>query len=260
MRDRKKCFAPCRLMGRRPLALLALLAPIWGWGCASGGSSSEEDAMPTPAQTRSVVRIDGYRPVEIFNEPGIGMRTIDAEVGMAWRVLGGVYEQLGIPVAQSDPNGRQLGNPGYLARRVDGERMNSVVDCGSDFSGPLANQYDITLTVITKLTANGAGEHPSGDGDGRLRPAAGGQRQLDPLHVTGRAGDEDRPEGGGGAPTARRGAASAGQTAVIVPGAELLQEGDRRWERLQPLDRTVGHVGGGLTAPAHGSHVRAALD
>ncbi len=155
MRDRKKCFAPCRLMGRRPLALLALLAPIWGWGCASSGSSSEEDAMPTPAQTRSVVRIDGYRPVEIFNEPGIGMRTIDAEVGMAWRVLGGVYEQLGIPVAQSDPNGRQLGNPGYLARRVDGERMNSVVDCGSDFSGPLANQYDITLTVITKLTAKG---------------------------------------------------------------------------------------------------------
>ena len=155
MRDRKKCFAPCRLMGRRPLALLALLAPIWGWGCASSGSSSEEDAMPTAAQTRSVVRIDGYRPVEIFNEPGIGMRTIDAEVGMAWRVLGGVYEQLGIPVAQSDPNGRQLGNPGYLARRVDGERMNSVVDCGSDFSGPLANQYDVTLTVITKLTAKG---------------------------------------------------------------------------------------------------------
>lgn len=135
------------------LPVLTALLPVWG--CASGGSGGEEDSTPAPAQVRNVVRIDGFAPVEIFNEPGVGVRTIAVETGTAWRALGGVYEQMGIPVTQSDPSAMQLGNPGYLARRVDGDRMNSFIDCGSDFSGPLANQYDITLTVITKLTSKG---------------------------------------------------------------------------------------------------------
>lgn len=141
--------------GRRGVFLLLMAVLLPAWGCASGGSGGREDATPTPAQVRSVVRIDGYAPVEIFNEPGVGVRTIATEVGTAWRVLGGVYEQMGIPVTESDPRAMQLGNPAYLARRVDGDRMNSFIDCGSDFSGPLANQYDITLTVITKLTSKG---------------------------------------------------------------------------------------------------------
>lgn len=144
----------CRDRRGAVLLVLAALLPV-SWGCASGGSSGREDETPLPPQVRSVVRVEGYAPVEIFNEPGVGVRTIAVEVGTAWRVLGGVYEQMGIPVTQVDPRARQLGNPGYLARRVDGDRMNSFIDCGTDFAGPLANQYDITLTVLTRLTSKG---------------------------------------------------------------------------------------------------------
>ncbi len=152
----KKRVARSAFRDRRSAVLLvpAALLPVW-WGCASGGSGGGEDATPTPAQVRSVVRVEGYAPVEIFNEPGVGVRTIAVETRTAWRALGGVYEQMGIPVTQSDPRSMQLGNPGYLARRVDGDRMNSFIDCGSDFSGPLANQYDITLSVVTRLTSKG---------------------------------------------------------------------------------------------------------
>lgn len=101
------------------------------------------------------MRVDAYRPVEIFNEPGVGVRTIPVAAETAWRVLGGVYEQMGIPVTEANPRAMLLGNPGYLARRVDGDRMNAFIDCGSDFSGPLANQYDVTLSLTTKLTPKG---------------------------------------------------------------------------------------------------------
>jgi len=148
---------------RRPLRLvpvaLALFAIALTGACASGGSSGsdsrDEDRAPVPGQRRNVMRVDAYRPVEIFNEPGVGVRTIPVGAETAWRVLGGVYEQLGVPVTEANPRAMLLGNPGYLVRRVDGDRMNAFIDCGSDFSGPLANQYDITLSLTTKLTPKG---------------------------------------------------------------------------------------------------------
>lgn len=124
--------------------------------CASSGSGSAgadaDDSPPLPAQTRNVLRVADYAPVEIYNEPGVGVRVVAASARNAWGVLGGVYEQMGIPVTQANPRAMQLGNPGYRARRVEGDRMNTFIDCGSDFSGPLANQYDITLSITTKLT------------------------------------------------------------------------------------------------------------
>ena len=101
------------------------------------------------------MRVGGYAPVEIFTEPGVGVRVLATEAELAWSVLGGVYAQLDIPVETSDPRTMQIGNLGYSARRVGGDRMNTFVDCGSDLSGPLANLFEITLTVTTKLTSKG---------------------------------------------------------------------------------------------------------
>jgi hypothetical protein len=133
----------------RALVIAALAAAV---GCASG--TGEEEA-PVPQQTRTVLRVGGYAPVEIFTEPGVGVRVLATEAELAWSVLGGVYAQLDIPVETSDPRTMQIGNLGYSARRVGGDRMNTFVDCGSDLSGPLANLFEITLTVTTKLTSKG---------------------------------------------------------------------------------------------------------
>lgn len=126
-------------------------------GCVSSAGSTEgaDEAATLPGQTRNIVRVGSYAPVEIFNEPGVGVRIVATSARNAWGVLGGVYEQLGIPIGEADPAAMRLGNPGFRARRVDGERLNAFVDCGSDFSGPLANQYEVTLSVATKLTAKG---------------------------------------------------------------------------------------------------------
>ena len=132
------------------LAIAALATAAAAGGCASG---SGEDSVPRPQQRRTVLRVSGYAPVEIFNEPGVGARTIATKPELAWGVLGGIYAQLGIPVEASDPRAMQIGNTGYPARRVGGERMNAFVDCGNNLTGPVADQYDITLSVITVLTA-----------------------------------------------------------------------------------------------------------
>ncbi len=136
----------------RPLVVAALVAVA---GCASGTSGTGEESAPTPRQTRTVLRVGAYAPVEIFTEPGVGVRVLATEAELAWSVLGGVYAQLDIPVETSDPRTMQIGNLGYSARRVGGDRMNTFVDCGSDLSGSLANLFEITLTVTTKLTSKG---------------------------------------------------------------------------------------------------------
>jgi len=46
-----------------------------------------------------------------------------------------------------------MGNAGYLARRVEGKRLSIYLECGSDFTGPYANQHDVTLSLMVQLTS-----------------------------------------------------------------------------------------------------------
>lgn len=149
------------LRGRRYLLRsVAVVVTAGAIGCASGSpgaGDSDNNVVAIPDQTRTVMRIGNYAPVEMWTEPGVGARTIQVAPELAWRVLGGVYSEMDIPVSASNPQTMQLGNGGYSARRIGGKRMNSFIDCGSDLSGPLANQLEITLTVSTKLTAKEEG-------------------------------------------------------------------------------------------------------
>lgn len=139
------------------LAVTAVLAVSGAVGCASGtsGPGAREDSDPTPGLRRNLMHIDGYAPIEITNEASVRVQTIPAASDVAWGVLGGIYAQLDIPVVASDPSTMTLGNPGYTARRVGGDRMSTFVDCGDNLTGARADQYNVTLTVMTALTAKG---------------------------------------------------------------------------------------------------------
>lgn len=141
---------------RLGMLMTAVFLAVTAAGCASGsGEGANDDGTPLPEQRRNVLRVAGYQAVEIYNEAGIGVRTLEMAAATVWGVVGGVYAQMEIPVEQSDPRVMQIGNQGYSARRIERDRMNTFVDCGSDLAGPLANQYDITLAVVTRLTAKG---------------------------------------------------------------------------------------------------------
>ncbi len=139
---------------RLGMLMTAVVLAVTAAGCASGsGGGTDDDRSPLPEQTRTVVRVAGYQPVEIFNEAGLGVRTLEMPAETVWGVVGGVYAQMEIPVEQADPRAMQIGTQGYSARRIERDRMNTFVDCGADLAGPLANQYEITLAVVTRLTA-----------------------------------------------------------------------------------------------------------
>jgi len=123
-------------------------------GCGGSGSGRESQP-PVPAVTRTVLDIGPYRALEIHTEPGVESRTISAKTEHVWAVLPAVYERLGIPPTVSDPPTLTMGNQRHRASRFEGSRMSTVIECGSSLGGPLANQYEITLSVLTTLTPQG---------------------------------------------------------------------------------------------------------
>ena len=132
---------------RNTAPLAFLLLTVAAAGCAS---STSEPTRAAP--TRTSVRIGNEAPIEMYTEAGRGESTVLAPSADVWGVLASVFEQLEIPVTRSDHRIPEMGNLGYRARRVEGKRMSSYLDCGTNLGGQLANQYDITLSVITRLS------------------------------------------------------------------------------------------------------------
>jgi hypothetical protein len=116
-------------------------------GCAARTVSDD-----SPGAERRVLRLYGAQ-VETFVEASRTTEFLAALAQDAWAVLPQVYEQLDIPVTDSVPELMELGNPGYRTRRVEGKRMGAYIDCGMTHAGTLANLYDITLSVITRVAA-----------------------------------------------------------------------------------------------------------
>lgn len=146
----------------RMVAMAALLAVA---GCASA-PAQEEDAVAMSGL--STVNLAGYLTQQIANDIEFVETTLPVEVDLVWRVLPGVYQELGIPVATSNYETRQVGNLGFEVQRVNGKRMNTYLDCGTSRTGPMANAYQVTLTVLTKL------ESVEGDGATKMTSAVDG--------------------------------------------------------------------------------------
>ncbi len=131
------------------LRIVAIAALLAGAGCVS--APQEEDA--TAMGGLSTVNLAGFLTQQIANDVETIETTLPVELDLVWRVLPGVYQELGIPVATSNPQKRQLGNLQFEVQRVNGKRMNHFIDCGTSRTGPMANAYQVTLTVMTTLEA-----------------------------------------------------------------------------------------------------------
>lgn len=133
----------------RAFSVLALAALIAAPAC----SSAPPDAPPSIEGTRiGTTRVSGLGQNITSHDTDAEKTTVTASADNVWGVLGGVYEQIGIPVTTTDAYTMTIGNGGFEARRIDGSRMNNFLDCGTNFGGPLANLYEVTLAVSTRLS------------------------------------------------------------------------------------------------------------
>jgi hypothetical protein len=70
-----------------------------------------------------------------------------------WKVLPAVYGVLEIPIEHFNAEQNEIGHSALKLRRKLGEvELRKLVDCGNTQIGPNADSYDVTLTIITKLT------------------------------------------------------------------------------------------------------------
>lgn len=135
-----------------PTRLAALAVVFAATGCASLPPSDPEQVAGTGISTVRIATASGSsRPDFMVQDIIAEESTIALSAATVWGVLGGVYEQLDIPVTTTDPATMTVGNAGYVARRIGGTRMNAFLDCGMNPGGPLANQYEVTIAVMSRL-------------------------------------------------------------------------------------------------------------
>ena len=119
--------------------------------CASSGTGTA--VLPAPGRTSvSVTRSTGRNiVVDLLPDVIAHESVLDATPDQVWGVLPAVFEMLQIEVTTVDAGARLMGNRGFRARRIEGNRLSAYVDCGRDFTGPYADHYAVTLSVLVQL-------------------------------------------------------------------------------------------------------------
>jgi hypothetical protein len=84
--------------------------------------------------------------------------TIDAPPDSAFAALMAAYQDLGIDVKLLNPQTREIGNRRF-AKIYDlaGMRMSKYVGCGSTETGPAADNYRITMSIVSRVSPSGTG-------------------------------------------------------------------------------------------------------
>ena len=90
-----------------------------------------------------------------------------------------VYEELGIPPGTHDPATGRVGNTDFWkSRRLGNEALSAYLNCGESFTGPVANNYRIYISLMSIV-------RPDGQGASELETAFSAQAQ----NMEGTSGD-----------------------------------------------------------------------
>lgn len=157
---------------RRLICLsLALLA-----GCASSSSSTATSAgTSSTASTRQAPRTMGGADVgsiTIATSSTADVTRLANSVDAVWRIMPSVFDSVGIAVTTIDQANKQIGNPGYKIRgRLGKVTLSRYLDCGNTQIGPNADSYDVFLSVLSTVAADGtAGAKLSTVVDAQAKP------------------------------------------------------------------------------------------
>jgi hypothetical protein len=118
--------------------------------CALACGSPNPGLAPA-SPTRSTLRVVSSEEAEFIIEENPVSTTLSASPTEVWAVLPDAYRSLGIPVSEVAQNVLTLGNADFESRQIDGKRMGSFFDCGVSRSGIVANLYDVSISIATRL-------------------------------------------------------------------------------------------------------------
>ncbi len=157
-----------RLVGVTLLGLAAVA------GCATSGTRPAE-----APERRTSVRVGSRATAVLHTEGELGEQTLSDPPSEVWAAMPWVFEQLAIPITQFDNARMEIGNPNWRARRIEGRRMSTYLDCGTSLSGPLADTHDVTMMVSVQVQpGEGGGSKVSVVSDAFARPRAVSGNQV----------------------------------------------------------------------------------
>jgi len=80
--------------------------------------------------------------------------SVAVPVAEAWKRLAKAYADLGIPLTTVRPEDHFLGNEGMRRSHMfAGERLSSLLDCGTGGGGANADIYSINMSAVSRLSA-----------------------------------------------------------------------------------------------------------
>jgi hypothetical protein len=133
--------------------MLVVLVAAGGAACSARAPDATE-AAATSFTALSVVNPDGRsRVYDLRHQGGVAHATVTGSPSAVWAVLPSVFEYLDIEVTRVDAGAAVMGNTGYRAGRIEGERLSRFVDCGRGPMRPFADEYEVTLSVVVQLLA-----------------------------------------------------------------------------------------------------------
>ena len=155
----------------RRVCLVLSLAGAAACATTSGGPTV---SMPTE-RTVAVDDQNVYRTTVVPNAKVL----IPAPPGRTFEAVKAVYEELGIPAGTHDPSTGRIGNTDFWkSRRLGNEAMSAYLNCGESFTGPVANNYRIYISLLSVV-------RPDGKGGSELETAFSAQAQ----NMEGTSGD-----------------------------------------------------------------------
>jgi len=160
-------------MIRHWIVLAAAVTTITG--CSSGGPPPASGAP----QVGTVVKHDElYAPGVTYDLTAVQDRNvlvapILAPSDSVWKVMPGVFIELGVDPGTVDQRNRVIANTSFVARHTLGDsRVSKYVDCGSVMGAKTADQATVTLSLVVQVVAD------SGD-ISQLRTQLGGVATMD---------------------------------------------------------------------------------
>ena len=132
----------------------ALLSIVAITACASAGPAPSK---PT-TQTVQVVGPSGTATFSMHTSDASSVQNVPYPLEKVWRVMPGVFDSLGVPIATMDPARRTVGNTSFKIRnRLKNVPLSRYIDCGSSTQiGPNADSYDVNLAFLANVRSSDA--------------------------------------------------------------------------------------------------------
>ncbi len=123
-------------------------------GCATTPTN------PAPQTDRIVVATED-RTIRSHEDIPITDVTVKSKPEIVLPVLRGSYEELGIKVQVFDSagaSGGQVGNKYFIkSYKLGDTSLSRYLDCGNTMTGPAADNYKVTMSVLSVVTPSGTG-------------------------------------------------------------------------------------------------------